>query len=75
MTFVVDRSERGKLALTGPDAKTFLHGQVTQDIESLTPGHGGYAAFLTHMTNCAACREDMEGLLAMLRDQEKSNQG
>jgi tRNA-modifying protein YgfZ len=48
VTFVVDRSERGKLALTGPDAKTFLHGQVTQDIESLTPGHGGYAAFLTH---------------------------
>ncbi len=48
MTFVVDRSERGKLALTGPDAKTFLQGQVTQDIESLTPGHGGYAAFLTH---------------------------
>ncbi len=48
MTFVVDRSERGKLALTGPDAKTFLQGQVTQDVESLTPGHGGYAAFLTH---------------------------
>jgi tRNA-modifying protein YgfZ len=47
-TFVVDRSERGKLALTGPDAKTFLHGQVTQDIESLSPGHGCYAAFLTH---------------------------
>jgi tRNA-modifying protein YgfZ len=48
VTFVVDRSDRGKLALTGPDAKSFLQGQVTQDIESLTPGHGGYAAFLTH---------------------------
>jgi folate-binding protein YgfZ len=48
VTFVVDRSDRGKLALTGPDAKTFLHGQVTNDIESLTPGHGCYAAFLTH---------------------------
>lgn len=34
-----------------------------------------YAAFLTHMSNCAACREDMEGLLAMLRDEEQSNQG
>jgi hypothetical protein len=32
-----------------------------------------YAEFLTHMSNCAACREDMEGLLAMLRDQEKSS--
>ena len=29
-----------------------------------------YSEFLTHMTNCAACREDMEGLLAALRDQE-----
>jgi len=47
-TFVVDRSERGKLALTGPEAKTFLHGQVTNDIEGLTPGSGCYAAFLTH---------------------------
>ena len=47
-TVVVDRSERGKLALTGPEAKAFLHGQVTNDIERLTPGHGCYAAFLTH---------------------------
>jgi tRNA-modifying protein YgfZ len=47
-TFVVDRSERGKLALTGPEAKTFLHGQVTNDIEGLAPGQGCYAAFLTH---------------------------
>jgi tRNA-modifying protein YgfZ len=48
VTFVVDRSERGKLALTGPEAKTFLHGQVTNDIEGLSPGSGCYAAFLTH---------------------------
>ena len=45
---LVDRSERGKLALTGGEAKEFLHGQVSNDIESLTPGHGCYAAFLTH---------------------------
>jgi folate-binding protein YgfZ len=48
VTFVVDRSERGKLALTGAEAKDFLHGQVTNDILALTPGHGCYAAFLTH---------------------------
>jgi folate-binding protein YgfZ len=47
-TFVVDRSERGKLALTGTEAKTFLQGQVTNDIEALAPGQGCYAAFLTH---------------------------
>jgi hypothetical protein len=29
-----------------------------------------YAEFLTHMRNCTACREDMEGLLAVVRDQE-----
>ena len=44
---LVDRSERGKLALTGGEAKDFLHGQVTNDIEALEPGRGCYAAFLT----------------------------
>jgi tRNA-modifying protein YgfZ len=45
---VVDRSESGKLALTGPEAKTFLQGQVTNDVEALVPGRGVYAAFLTN---------------------------
>jgi len=45
---LVDRSERGKLALTGSEAKAFLHGQLTNDIEGLEPGRGCYAAFLTH---------------------------
>jgi folate-binding protein YgfZ len=45
---VVDRSERGKLALSGPDAKAFLHGQVSNDIEGLETGRGCYAALLTH---------------------------
>jgi tRNA-modifying protein YgfZ len=45
---LLDRSERGKLALTGSEAKDFLHGQVTNDITGLEPGRGCYAAFLTH---------------------------
>jgi tRNA-modifying protein YgfZ len=45
---LVDRSERGKLALTGPQAKELLSGQVTNDIEALTPGGGCYAALLTN---------------------------
>jgi folate-binding protein YgfZ len=45
---LVDRSERGKLALTGGGAKEFLNGQVTNDVEALEPGGGCYAAFLTH---------------------------
>jgi folate-binding protein YgfZ len=45
---LVDRSERGKLALTGPQAKELLSGQVTNDVEALTPGTGCYAALLTN---------------------------
>jgi folate-binding protein YgfZ len=44
---LVDRSERGKLALSGVGAKEFLQGQVSNDIEALEAGHGCYAAFLT----------------------------
>jgi folate-binding protein YgfZ len=47
-TLLVDRSERGKLALTGAEAKEFLQGQVTNDVEALAEGDGCYAAFLTH---------------------------
>ena len=45
---LVDRSERGKLALTGAQAKELLSGQVTNDIEALTPRSGCYAALLTN---------------------------
>jgi hypothetical protein len=34
-----------------------------------------FATFLTHMANCAACREDTEGLLAVLRGGEQSGTG
>ncbi len=44
---LLDRSERGKLALTGGDCRSFLQGQVSNDVEALTPGSGCYAAFLT----------------------------
>jgi folate-binding protein YgfZ len=45
---LVDRSERGKLALTGKDAVEFLNGQVTNELLDLGGGEGRYAAFLTH---------------------------
>jgi len=44
---LLDRSERGKLALTGADAASFLQGQVSNDIEGVAVGAGCYAAFLT----------------------------
>ena len=45
---MLDRSERGKLALSGADAVEFLNGQVTNELATLAPGEGRYAAFLTH---------------------------
>ena len=45
---LVDRSERGKLALTGGEAKEFLHGQVTQRHRGADARARRYAAFLTH---------------------------
>jgi tRNA-modifying protein YgfZ len=45
---LVDRSERGKLALTGAGAVDFLNGQVTNELVDCKPGEGCYAAFLTH---------------------------
>jgi tRNA-modifying protein YgfZ len=45
---LVDRSERGKLVLTGSGAVEFLGGQVTNELADLRPGEGRYAAFLTN---------------------------
>src|ERR1035438_8288671 len=45
---LVDRSQRGKLALTGGGAVEFLDGQVTNELAGLRPGDGCYAAFLSH---------------------------
>ena len=43
---LLDRSERGKLLVEGPDATGFLQGQITNDVEALAPGEGCYAALL-----------------------------
>ncbi|MBW8059653.1 MAG: folate-binding protein YgfZ [Solirubrobacterales bacterium] len=43
---LLDRSPRGKLLVTGPDAAEYLQGQLTNDVESLAPGEGSYAALL-----------------------------
>lgn len=45
---LIDRSEAGKLLLTGEQAQVFLDGQVSNDIASLEVGHGCYAALLTN---------------------------
>lgn len=43
---LLDRSSRGKLLVTGPEAAEYLQGQLTNDVEALQPGEGQYAALL-----------------------------
>src|ERR1044072_7073228 len=43
---LLDRSERGKLTVSGPDAAEYLQGQLTNDVEALEGGDGQYAALL-----------------------------
>jgi folate-binding protein YgfZ len=61
---LLDRSERGKLALTGAGAAAFLNGQVTNDVEELQVGEGCYAVFLTH-------KGKMLGDLRVLRTEDE----
>jgi tRNA-modifying protein YgfZ len=42
----VDRSDRGMLLVSGPDAAEYLQGQLTNDVEALAPGEGQYAVLL-----------------------------
>jgi folate-binding protein YgfZ len=70
---LLDRSERGKLALTGAGAVEFLNGQVTNELADLRPGEGRYAAFLTHKgkmlgdLRILATGEDADGAPAELQ--------
>lgn len=43
---LLDRSARGKLLVSGPDAVEYLQGQLTNDLEGLAPGEGCYTALL-----------------------------
>src|SRR6185503_9844767 len=43
---LLDRSARGKVLVSGPDAAEYLQGQLTSDVEALAPGEGQYAALL-----------------------------
>lgn len=43
----LDRSERGRLVVTGTDRARYLQGLLTNDIVALKAGEGCYAAYLT----------------------------
>jgi tRNA-modifying protein YgfZ len=61
---LLDRSQRGRLALSGSGAAEFLNGQVTNDVQGLQIGEGCYAAFLTH-------KGKMLGDLRILRTEDE----
>ena len=44
---LVDRSDRGRLRLTGKDRRDYLQGLLTNDIAALSAGSGCYACLLT----------------------------
>ena len=44
---VRDRSDEGRLRVTGPDRAAWLQGLLTNDIAAVKPGGGCYAAYLT----------------------------
>ncbi|MGO9487581.1 MAG: YgfZ/GcvT domain-containing protein [Solirubrobacteraceae bacterium] len=75
---LLDRSERGKLALGGPEAVEFLNGQLTNELATLQAGEGRYAAFLTHKgkmlgdVRVLAVRDGSDGALELLLDTERS---
>jgi folate-binding protein YgfZ len=43
----VDRSDRGRIVVSGADRASYLHGLLTNDIVGLKAGTGCYAAYLT----------------------------
>ena len=67
---LVDRSQRGKLLLTGAEAAEYLQGQVTNDVEALAPGEGCYATLLTHKGKVVADMRILRGNESLLLDTE-----
>ena len=45
---LIDRSDRGKLAVSGPDAAAYLDSLLSNDVASVAPGGGIDATLLTH---------------------------
>lgn len=44
---LIDRSDRGRVVVSGQDRAAYLQGLLTNDIAALKPGEGCYAAYLT----------------------------
>lgn len=69
---VIDRSARGKIALTGGDRISFLHALFTNDIAQLKKGTGVYSAYLTPQGRMISDMRVVETGDALLLDVEES---
>ena len=69
---LVNRSERGRLRLTGADRREYLQGLLTNDIVALSPGSGCYACLLTAQGRMIADMYVIETGDAILMDLERA---
>ena len=49
---VIDLSFRGRVCVLGDDRATYLHGQLTQNINAIATGQGAYSALCNHKGRC-----------------------
>src|SRR5512134_3163832 len=69
---LVNRSERGRLRLTGKDRRDYLQGLLTNDIAALSPGSGCYACLLTAQGRMISDMYVVETGEAILMDLERN---
>jgi folate-binding protein YgfZ len=69
---LVNRSERGRLRLTGTDRRDYLQGLLTNDVAALSPGSGCYACLLTAQGRMIADMYVIETGDAILMDLERA---
>ena len=69
---LVNRSDRGRLRLTGRDRRDYLQGLLTNDIAALSAGSGCYACLLTAQGRMTADMYVVETGEAILMDLERA---
>ena len=69
---LVNRSDRGRLRLTGPDRRDYLQGLLTNDIAALSAGSGCYACLLTAQGRMIADMHVIETGEAIVMDLERA---
>jgi folate-binding protein YgfZ len=75
----IERSDRGRVRLSGKDAGSFLQSLVTNDVAALQAGEGRYAAYLTPagrmLADLAIYRRPDEWILGLTADHSSAIAG